>query len=284
MKTEFYILTTMSNMHVGSGEYNVGVIDNLVQRDVINKYPNVNSSSLKGAFREFYKSCTHPDFVKRVFGSEPKEQKDNASGSFRFFEANILSYPVRSNAVAYLRAVSIDVLKEFLLKIKMFQKQGEYKELIGVLNFLTNIDVEQGIPIVFNANLAGAIVEDFELKARIYSKDLGDTMRKALYKYFGKRVVLLHNNDFQRFCGENMLPVVSRNYLESGESKNLWYEEVVPRLTQFYFPIMEEDGDAEEFESKLGNSLIQVGGNASIGYGYSKIEPVLSLNLESYEN
>lgn len=284
MKTEFYVLTTMSNMHVGSGEYNVGVIDNLVQRDVINKFPNINSSSLKGAFREFFKSEKNDDFIKRVFGSAPKAQDDKASGSFRFFEANILSYPVRSNVVAYLRAVSIDVLKEFLLKIKMFQKQNDYRELVNVLNFLTDIDVKEKKPIVFNTKLDNAIVEDFELKAGIYSKDLDDTMRAALYKYFGKRVVLLHNNDFQRLCGENMLPVISRNYLESGESKNLWYEEVVPRLTQFYFPVMEEDRDADDFESKLSDSLIQFGGNASIGYGYSKIEPILSLNLESYEN
>lgn len=284
MKTEFYVLTTMSNMHVGSGEYNVGVIDNLVQRDVINKFPNINSSSLKGAFREFFKSEKNDDFIKRIFGSAPKAQDDKASGSFRFFEANILSYPVRSNVVAYLRAVSIDVLKEFLLKIKMFQKQNDYKELVNVLNFLTGIDVKEKKPIVFNTKLDKAIVEDFELKAEIYSKDLDNTMRTALYKYFGKRVVLLHNNDFQRLCGENMLPVISRNYLESGESKNLWYEEVVPRLTQFYFPVMEEDRDADDFESKLSDSLIQFGGNASIGYGYSKIEPILLLNLESYEN
>lgn len=135
----------------------------------------------------------------------------------------------------------------------MFQKQGEYEELIGVLDFLTNIEVEQRSPIVFNTSLDGAIVEDFELKAGIYSEDVDDAMRTALYKYFGKRVVLLHNNDFQRLCGENMLPVISRNYLESGESKNLWYEEVVPRLTQFYFPVMEEDRDADDFESKLSD-------------------------------
>lgn len=284
MKTEFYVLTTMSNMHVGSGEYNVGVIDNLVQRDVINKFPNINSSSLKGAFREYFNSCSTPDFVKRVFGSAPKAQNDKASGNFRFFEANILSYPVRSNVVAYLRAVSIDVLKEFLLKIKMFQKQDDYEELVNVLNFLTGICVEEKEPLVFNTKLDEAIVEDFELKARIYSQDLNEKMRTALYKYLGKRVVLLHNNDFQRLCGENMLPVISRNYLESGESKNLWYEEVVPRLTQFYFPVIEEERDADNFESKLCNTLIQIGGNASIGYGYSKVEPILSLNLESYEN
>ena len=75
MKTNLYVITTMSNMHVGSGEYNTGVIDNLVQRDVINEYPNINSSSLKGAIREYFDSCDDieqkDDFVKTVFGSSP---------------------------------------------------------------------------------------------------------------------------------------------------------------------------------------------------------------------
>ncbi|MDE5759515.1 MAG: hypothetical protein K2I11_00795, partial [Bacteroides sp.] len=77
MKTKMYVITTMSNLHVGSGEYNMGVIDNLVQRDVLNNYPNINSSSLKGALREYFESgvpaevltSDRKSFVKEVFGS-----------------------------------------------------------------------------------------------------------------------------------------------------------------------------------------------------------------------
>ena len=35
MKTELYVISAYSNMHVGSGEMNFGVIDNLIQRDVV---------------------------------------------------------------------------------------------------------------------------------------------------------------------------------------------------------------------------------------------------------
>ena len=54
MKTELYKITTLSNLHVGSGDINFDVIDNQVQRDSITNLPNINSSSLKGAFREHF--------------------------------------------------------------------------------------------------------------------------------------------------------------------------------------------------------------------------------------
>lgn len=285
MKTKLYVITTMSNMHVGSGEYNMGVIDNLVQRDVINAFPNINSSSLKGALREFFSSTENDAIVKEIFGSSPKDKKENMKqGSFRFFEANILSYPVRSDKAAYLRAVSHDVINEMLLKIEMFNVQKEeLEDLVKALKALVEIDVSKGIPIVLNNQLEGAIVEDFELQAT-FNNAFDRSNLPLITKLFGKNVVLLHNDDFSELCGPNRLPVVSRNYLESGESKNLWYEEVVPRFTQFYFIVIEDEKNEEMFEEKLSSSLIQIGGNSSIGYGFSKIQLLSSLNLEIYEN
>ena len=35
MTTRMYVINTLSNMHVGSGEVNYGVIDNLIQRDSV---------------------------------------------------------------------------------------------------------------------------------------------------------------------------------------------------------------------------------------------------------
>jgi CRISPR-associated protein Cmr4 len=52
MKTTLYKINTLSNLHVGSGDINFNVIDNQVQRDPVTNLPNINSSSLKGAFRE----------------------------------------------------------------------------------------------------------------------------------------------------------------------------------------------------------------------------------------
>lgn len=55
MTTRMYVINTLSNMHVGSGEVNYGVIDNLIQRDSVTNLPNINSSGLKGAIREYFK-------------------------------------------------------------------------------------------------------------------------------------------------------------------------------------------------------------------------------------
>ena len=69
------------------------------------------------------------------------------------------------------------------------------------------------------------------------------------------------------------LPVIARNKLENGLSQNLWYEEVVPRYTKFYFIVLSEDGETlKEFEAEIKKEeWIQIGANASVGYGYCKI-------------
>ena len=50
-----YVINTLSNMHVGSGEVNYGVIDNLIQRDSVTNLHNINSSGLNAAIREYFK-------------------------------------------------------------------------------------------------------------------------------------------------------------------------------------------------------------------------------------
>lgn len=292
MKTKMYVITTMSNLHVGSGEYNMGVIDNLVQRDVLNKFPNINSSSLKGALREYFNSgdqsgtndgkCT--EFIREVFGSSPKESRENMQqGKFRFFEANLLSYPVRSDKSPYMRAVTSDVLKELLLKIEEFRVEIT-PEMKNALCALSNIDVQPCSPQVFLPKLSGAVVEDFHLEAQF---NIPETIKEhllVLFRLFGERFVLMHSSDFANLCDNTHLPVISRNYLENGESKNLWYEEVVPRFSQFYFTAILDEEYEEEFEAKLSNGLIQIGGNSTIGYGFSKIQLLSSVNLKNYEN
>lgn len=80
------------------------------------------------------------------------------------------------------------------------------------------------------------------------------------------------------YCAEffdqvTSLPVIARNCLENGISKNLWYEEIVPRQTEFYFMVLSEDeGILETFLKEIEEAeYIQIGANASIGCGYCKI-------------
>lgn len=82
------------------------------------------------------------------------------------------------------------------------------------------------------------------------------------------------------FCDDNsicaeleQLPVIARNQLDNGESKNLWYEEVIPSETRFVFFVSYDDEEIfKGFDTILQEGIVQIGANGSIGYGFCKIE------------
>lgn len=79
-----------------------------------------------------------------------------------------------------------------------------------------------------------------------------------------------NNAAFIELCSDDNLPIIARNYLENGESKNLWYEQVVPAETVFYTFI--DDGGDDSLTGEIGKekAIVQIGANATIGYGYCK--------------
>lgn len=65
------------------------------------------------------------------------------------------------------------------------------------------------------------------------------------------------------------LPVIARNQLNNGISQNLWYERVVPHKSVFITAIIYPEGDKhfEKFNELVTGKLVQIGGNATVGYG-----------------
>jgi CRISPR-associated protein Cmr4 len=88
--------------------------------------------------------------------------------------------------------------------------------------------------------------------------------------YIGNNVAIFSEDNFKELT--KCLPVIARNHLDNGKSTNLWYEEIVPRESRFYCIVGESDQYSEIFENIIGNGTIQIGGNASIGYGFTKIQ------------
>ena len=83
------------------------------------------------------------------------------------------------------------------------------------------------------------------------------------------------NYAFVQNMREHDLPIIARNHLENGISTNLWYEEFVPHGSIFYTAILTPEKDCKlDFTQP-----IQIGGNASIGYGFTKIEEISLSNL-----
>lgn len=275
MKSKIFSINALTNMHVGSGEVNYGLIDNLIQRDPILELPNINASSLKGALREY---CTILAKEKRlnfsieaVFGSDPKDQERRLPGSVRFFEAELVSLPVRSDKVPYMMATSKSRLLHIMNMIETFEPQNgsaikvELQKVLKVLIDLTDESV-----VSFNRNLGGAVVGDLGAEVKVVYKNVDDKL-DALSTVLGENLIILKDEDLKLLCSDDYLPVISRNNLEDRQSKNLWYEQVLPKYSRLIFALTGEDKQFDDFCAEMNDSLVQIGANATIGYGLCKL-------------
>lgn len=78
--------------------------------------------------------------------------------------------------------------------------------------------------------------------------------------------------DFSKLCDDEHLPVIARNKLDNGTSENLWYEQVIPAETVFCAMIDDHDG---KLTACLDGQYVQIGANATIGYGLCKFTKVI---------
>lgn len=273
-----FILNFITNLHAGSGDANYGIIDKLVQRDPSTSRPIIHSSSLKGALREFFeqphkyptndKGMTN-NFISEIFGTHQKDQ-NMVTGKCRFLAAYLLSIPVRSNAIPFFMATSIDVLKE----LKEEAANTGYKlkpelihEIDAVIELFSKSDEEKDAYIFTEKYPFPVILEDWKAT----SSKINIT---ELEKLTGNNLAIFNSKSFAELC--NQLPVIARNQLENGTSKNLWYEEVVPRFTRFFQFTLIPDEDNQSINTFLDEltddkNTFQIGANATIGYGYCKI-------------
>lgn len=289
-KNRAYIIRTKTNLHAGSADSGFGIIDKEVQRDSISNLPVINGSSLKGAVRDHFREMlastndlpmgderVKPFTFRVIFGDEEDEKKldeeDNKSydklpkqGLVKFIDARLLFLPLRSNKRPYYHVTSLSTLKE---------AQAQLHEMGIDLSFgLENLPKNKSVVI----DNAPAQVEDVVCEAF-------DTDVSTLKSLFGiEHLAVFGDEDFNEVL--EGLPVIARNSLKNGKSENLWYEEVVPRESVFitvwsYYDNFDTsrvnskgktDKDRFEnaftlFESKILKDHIQIGANASIGYG-----------------
>jgi CRISPR-associated protein Cmr4 len=252
-----YLIECLSNLHVGSSGDNYGVIDKQVQRDPITGLPVIHASGLKGALREYFTICTPladaKDKLTEIFGSDKgekdKEQKDKMQqGAYRFFEANLLSLPVRAtdNGIFY-RATSTGIVNAFNDTRQSFAKQG-----------CTALSIMAGTGQPAQTEFGNAPLSD------------GSAV-------LGELLLPLKDDEMKEACKN--LPIIARNSLDNGQSENLWYEEVVPRYSRFYFFVsVPDDNDTlsfmADFNKHIDGHSVQIGANATVGYGHCKITKI----------
>jgi len=262
-------ITTLSNLHVGSGEQNFGVVDNLVQKDPITEIPMINSSSLKGSIRDHFFSILGKDMttlrMKSIFGHSDKDEAN--AGEVKFLQASLLALPVRSNKQLYFLATTPQILKEYI---------ESYKILTKKTLSLTIPIIAEGKSIYISTLDNDCYVEDYKVDENNNQmlKDLSDKL------FDGAPLALIKDDVFKTIS----LPIITRNKIAKTQEddNNLFYEEIIPRRTIFYSymitPSKANIADENiknrfiDFIDEIKKENIQIGANASIGYGLCRFE------------
>ncbi|MBU3219624.1 type III-B CRISPR module RAMP protein Cmr4 [Clostridium algidicarnis] len=264
---KLYSIRCLTNLHVGNGDATYSIVDNQVQRDVITNFPVINPSSLKGSLKSFLKSKYDDTALKYIFGHE-----DHGIGNYKIFPGTLLSIPVRSNKKPFFRATCPRIIKDFIDFIDTFEYDVTYKDDLEKIKSFTNQNINS-ISVVkcFNED-----IEDVKnLKIEGFKANLKDELifnkKEDLENIFGKDLIVINDLTFSKIVEK--LPVIARNKLNNGESENLWYEEVVPRETRFYFGVIQGNEYTEEFKG-IEKNVVQIGGNATIGYGFCDINSI----------
>lgn len=279
MKSTFYKIHCITNLHIGSGDINFNVIDNEVERDPVNNWPVMFSSGVKGAMRDHFRNLgADRSVIRELFGSDINRgpQDNSFPGKICFLTAYILLLPFRTAAgkYPYYLVTTKSVLQQFggLFKnIKGTEPVQGFDKAVSGLDENSSYGVET-FPVKLDDHLYADVQPLPEPVRNVtgWFADAGSV----------KKVMIIPDQDFGGGNNRVDLPVLARNNLDDqGISKNLWYEEVVPHETVFYLPVLSNgtaDGDRalERFHSFIsaeGNCLVQFGGNATIGYGLTRV-------------
>ena len=250
-----YKMECLTNLHVGSGDFNYGVVDNEVERDCLSGNPVIHASGVKGALRDMAESQKKD--VKYIFG-DVGDNKESKKGAYKFFDAQLLSRPLRVNgseSISYISVTTPEIINNFIDTLNAFGVTKTFNK--GVAKTLNKIEVDCSDTKKFYSNIKNIYIESDE--AAYKTAEIPADVKETLDAILGGNYALVKSFD------DYKLPVIARNKL--GENKNLWYEEFVPHHSVFYMMIMCEDAVVDLDFSKP----VQFGGNSSIGYGYTKI-------------
>lgn len=232
-RASVWLITAKANLHVGNENIaNAGLIDNAIQRDTLTRLPNINSSSLKGAINEFATQVARisSDDRRIIFGSDKLEKNDKKS---------------QKGAYSFFDAN--------ILLLPIQDDQTLYKLVTSDAVLDQFIDRLGTFGIKYDRKLLNEKLTGLGITYQVLEAKEGKSS----------------NERFIDYCSDEELPIIARNYLENGESKNLWYEQVLPRETVFCTIILSDD---KKLEEAISDKIIQIGANATIGYGYCKFQ------------
>lgn len=227
--TLVFRIRALTNLHPGGGDSFYGAVDKLVQRDPATNQPTIHSHSLKGALREYFES------------ELGKGEKDS-------FVIHVFGSPVSGKADN--------------------ATPGNYRFFSADLLALPVPEEDPNAPEAFQLETSNDAWEAFFKKQQYLGGKFASAAALKTAFQNGVPSNFSSKSKFKEAAEE--LPVIARNQLDNGESQNLWYEELVPHESVFGFVVQSDDNATirEEFTKALDSKVIQIGANATVGYGF----------------
>lgn len=282
MKTAMLEVKCITNLHIGTSGNVYGDIKSEVEKDAILGTPILPSSGIKGALRDFWRENDKEDEIV-IFGSNPEEKTENGQrGNCKFVNGQLLFRPMRVSEgdCAYCLVTTPELLNIMLETAKNFDVKlinddisiDDLKTSLVELKVELNEYQDQATAaILCSSDCFVKEVEGYDVK-KIKNND-NKLCELLMQKSNGVPVVIMKTEFFQMID----LPIVARNYLKEGKSSNLWYEEIVPHQSYFYFVVLwkgDKDEIFSDFIEEICKRPISLGGNNSVGNGYCTITKI----------
>lgn len=200
----------------------------------------------------------------------------------------LIDKSVQRDALMKLPCINSSSLKgalnEFCCHNNIGLNTDQIHEIFGSDKKEKKRDSQKGTTLFFDAGILFLpIQDDDDLYKLAYCDEVIDVFLKKselfgdkktkdeLLSKIGSKAKNVSKQEFNQLCSDDELPIIARNVLENGESKNLWYEQIIPPETIFYTFLQSPEG---VLENKLNDKIVQIGANATIGYGYCKFTKI----------
>jgi CRISPR-associated protein Cmr4 len=313
---------TETQLHAGSGS-DLGHIDLPIQREKHTDIPNIQSSSLKGAFRQHLEQISNDDTnaikIQLAFGFDKdgvienskvdtvfknKETQDYA-GSIAFTDARLLLFPIKSYKGIYALATCPRIISQFMKEVKFICNGVTLPEPTNNFNFADlasdRVAISDATFLVYpngSSPNKKVILEEYAFEIESAKKNDATNFASYLTTLLGdtsgdisKHLVIIPDEifrDFTRLSTEVVTRIKINNETGTVQSGALFTEEYLPAESYMYTIVAASNvfssakngylntaTDVINFfeEQVTAKSIMQIGGNSTLGKGIVKLFP-----------
>jgi len=304
LKQKPLFLWVETPLHAGSGS-DLGIVDLPVQREKHTGFPKVEASGIKGCLRESFENKLERENTELKLAFGPESANEAHAGAIGFSDARLLLFPVKSVKGVFAWITCPQVITRFKRDLELCGVVGRDNGFDIPAEETTpsncGLFVKDNNKIVLEEYTFSAKENSATTQfAKWLKENVANNMEQFWKDKIEKDILVLSDEDFKDFVTMST-EVIARtkidDYTGTVAKGALWYEEYLPVDSIIYSIVFsgpvfkKEDVDKGQFsvkDSELNNgtkrteaeaekvmdfftehldSILQIGGNATIGKG-----------------